>query len=292
MSSLELLAPLTLAIGLWMLWGVWRRRKERLSGRILPYLQEAQGPASAGFLHWFSRLLRPVWEQLGSTDSSVATRLSEVGLSPNVERFRLWQFLSALTSAGLVTALGALLNTVRPIGVTTWLVLVIVALCAGPLMLDRFLTYWVKRENQLISQQVADTAQLLALSISAGESIPAALARVSRVCGPELARQLDYVVQAVESGVAQSRALASLAQRTPSVQLARLLDTLITASERGAPLATVLREQARDLRDEARRNLLESGGRREIAMMVPVVFVILPITILFALYPGLVALDL
>lgn len=292
MSSLELLAPLTLAIGLWMLWGVWRRRKERLSGRILPYLQEAQGPASAGFLHWFSRLLRPVWEQLGSTDSSVATRLSEVGLSPNVERFRLWQFLSALTSAGLVTALGALLNTVRPIGVTTWLVLVIVALCVGPLMLDRFLTYWVKRENQLISQQVADTAQLLALSISAGESIPAALARVSRVCGPELARQLDYVVQAVESGVAQSRALASLAQRTPSVQLARLLDTLITASERGAPLATVLREQARDLRDEARRNLLESGGRREIAMMVPVVFVILPITILFALYPGLVALDL
>ncbi len=292
MSSLELLAPLTLAIGLWMLWGVWRRRKERLSGRILPYLQEAQGPASPGFLHWFSRLLRPVWEQLGSTHSAVATRLSEVGLSPNVERFRLWQFLSALTSAGLVTALGALLNTVRPIGVATWLVLVIVAFCAGPLMLDRFLTYWVKRENQLISQQVADAAQLLALSISAGESIPAALARVSRVCGPELARQLDYVVQAMESGVAQSRALASLAQRTHSVQLARLLDSLITASDRGAPLATVLREQARDLRDEARRNLLESGGRREIAMMVPVVFVILPITILFALYPGLVALDL
>lgn len=292
MSSLELLAPLTLAIGLWMLWGVWRRRKERLSGRILPYLQEAQGPASPGLLHWFSRLLRPVWEQLGSTHSAVATRLSEVGLSPNVERFRLWQFLSALTSAGLVTALGALLNTVRPIGVTTWLVLVIVAFCAGPLMLDRFLTYWVQRENQLISQQVADAAQLLALSISAGESIPAALARVSRVCGPELARQLDYIVQAVESGVAQSRALASLAQRTHSVQLARLLDSLITASDRGAPLATVLREQARDLRDEARRNLLESGGRREIAMMVPVVFVILPITILFALYPGLVALDL
>jgi tight adherence protein C len=32
---------------------------------------------------------------------------------------------------------------------------------------------------------------------------------------------------------------------------------------------------------------MEQGGRREILMMVPVVFLILPVTVLFALYPGL-----
>ena len=40
------------------------------------------------------------------------------------------------------------------------------------------------------------------------------------------------------------------------------------------------------MREARRRNLLEIGGRKEIAMMVPVVFLVLPVTILFALYPG------
>ncbi len=37
---------------------------------------------------------------------------------------------------------------------------------------------------------------------------------------------------------------------------------------------------------------MEAGGKKEIAMMVPVVFLVLPVTVLFAVYPGLVALEL
>jgi tight adherence protein C len=37
--------------------------------------------------------------------------------------------------------------------------------------------------------------------------------------------------------------------------------------------------------------LIEAGGKKEIAMMVPVVFLVLPITILFAVYPGLAVLE-
>ncbi len=37
---------------------------------------------------------------------------------------------------------------------------------------------------------------------------------------------------------------------------------------------------------------MEAGGRREIGMMVPVVFLVLPVTVLFAVYPGLTVLDL
>jgi tight adherence protein C len=59
------------------------------------------------------------------------------------------------------------------------------------------------------------------------------------------------------------------------------------AVERGTPLAEVLRAQAQDVREEGRRRLMEEGGKKEIAMMIPVVFLILPVTVLFALYPGL-----
>jgi tight adherence protein C len=37
---------------------------------------------------------------------------------------------------------------------------------------------------------------------------------------------------------------------------------------------------------------MEEGGRKEIAMMVPVVFLVLPVTVLFAIFPGVAFLRL
>jgi len=36
---------------------------------------------------------------------------------------------------------------------------------------------------------------------------------------------------------------------------------------------------------------MEAGGRKEISMMLPVVFMVLPVTVLFAVYPGFVMLS-
>ena len=38
--------------------------------------------------------------------------------------------------------------------------------------------------------------------------------------------------------------------------------------------------------------MMETGGKKEIAMMVPVVFLVLPITVVFAVYPGFAVLSL
>jgi tight adherence protein C len=62
---------------------------------------------------------------------------------------------------------------------------------------------------------------------------------------------------------------------------------LVVAIERGTPLADMLRAQAADVREAGKRALLEAGGRKEVSMMVPVVFLILPVTVLFALFPAL-----
>jgi tight adherence protein C len=53
----------------------------------------------------------------------------------------------------------------------------------------------------------------------------------------------------------------------------------------------VLRVQAADAREHARRQLLEAAGKKEIAMMVPLVFLILPTTVAFAVFPGLLVLQ-
>ena len=58
------------------------------------------------------------------------------------------------------------------------------------------------------------------------------------------------------------------------------------AVERGTPLADVLHAQAADVREAGRRELIEAAARKEVAMMVPVVFLVLPVTVLFAFFPG------
>ena len=62
--------------------------------------------------------------------------------------------------------------------------------------------------------------------------------------------------------------------------------------ERGTPLAEVLRSQAQDVRDQDKRELMEMAGRKEIAMMVPLVFMVLPLSVLFAVFPGIAILQL
>ena len=53
----------------------------------------------------------------------------------------------------------------------------------------------------------------------------------------------------------------------------------------------MLRAQAQDVREEGRRALMETGGRKEVLMMIPVVFLILPVTVAFAVFPSAVLLQ-
>ena len=91
---------------------------------------------------------------------------------------------------------------------------------------------------------------------------------------------------------AGSVATRLLADRTGLVSLTRFVDGMVVAVERGTPLAEVLRAQAQDVREAGRRAVMESGGRKEIAMMIPVVFLVLPVTVLFAVFPGFTFLRL
>jgi tight adherence protein C len=63
------------------------------------------------------------------------------------------------------------------------------------------------------------------------------------------------------------------------------------ALERGTPLADVFRAQAQDSREDAKRALIEVAGKKEVAMLIPLVFLILPTTIVFAIFPGIFVLQ-
>jgi tight adherence protein C len=133
--------------------------------------------------------------------------------------------------------------------------------------------------------------EFLTLSLSAGEGILDALRRVSHISRGELSAELAGVTNAVATGLPLGDTLAGLAKHMQIPAFTRAVDQIVGALERGTPLADVLRAQAQDSRDEAGRTLLELSGKKEVAMLLPLVFLILPLTILFALLPGVFVLQ-
>lgn len=284
MLSWAILTGCMFSLGVLMTARAVAASRERLVVRVLASGRDDRRTRPK--LGWIS----PLWEKLGSTAVSVTDRLDALSSKTTLERFRLQQFLAGIAGVTAMTLVTFAIAAARPVSILQWIVMMLIGFVAGAMVFDRILTVRVNAISRKVSSQVADAAELLALSVSAGESVPAALRRVQQIVGPELATQLGATLEDIDNGASVTRALGKLRRTTRSPQLGRLLDTLVASMERRAPLATTLREQARDLRDEARRALMESGGKREVAMLFPVVFIILPVTVVFALYPGLVAL--
>ena len=160
----------------------------------------------------------------------------------------------------------------------------------GVLGRDWWLTQQVQRRERAMLAEFPVIADLLALAVLAGEAPVDAMQRVCRLTRGELTRDLQGALDEAKAGMPMTKALGELAERTTLEPFSRFLQGLLVAIERGTPLAEVLRAQATDVREFSKRALLEAGGRKELQMMVPVVFLILPVTVLFALYPGLLTL--
>jgi len=107
-----------------------------------------------------------------------------------------------------------------------------------------------------------------------------------------LSEDLAKVLARIRTGEPVGQAFESLARSTGLPIVARFATGITVAMERGTPLADVLHAQAADVREAGRRLLIETAARKEIAMMAPVVFFVLPVTILFAFYPGVLGLRL
>jgi tight adherence protein C len=220
-------------------------------------------------------------------------RLEAAGGALSPDQFRVQQTAWAL--AGLSGSIGlVLLATSAGIGVDPAAVpaFTLLASVGGWSARDRWLSREVERRRAALADELPPALDLLVLALMAGESVPGAFARLSGLLRGPLAVELHAVLGDVRAGVPIVEALENLSRRVDEPAVARFVDALCTAIEKGAPLADVLRAQADDGRDLRRRALLEMGGRREVWMLVPVVFLIMPVVVVWALFPGLVSLDL
>lgn len=283
-----------------------RNRQPGLVERLEPYLRDAprpsrllrraepaRGPFGLGELvaPYVAAAARRIEAFLGGA-GSVARRQLRAGEVADVDRFRAEQVLWGVAGGLLGLVVSGLVAVSRHHVVVPALAgLVFVGALTGVAARDYLLTRAATRREKRMLAEFPTVAELLALAVSAGEGATGALERVCRLSRGELSDELRRCLADARAGANLPTALRGVANRTGLMSLSRFVDGIVVAVERGTPLAEVLRAQAQDVREEGRRRLLEEGGKKEIAMMVPVVFLILPVTVLFALYPGLSFLD-
>lgn len=293
--------------GLGLVLVAWRVRamRPRLPDRIAPYLRER--PATSGLLAeprthtpfpTLESLLAPVMsdagrvlERLGSTTQNVRRRIALSGVPLTVEQFRLEQMMWAVLGLTGGLLLVTLAGVARGLNVLAGTGVVVIAAVLAAVARDRWLTRAANRNQEAMLEELPAVAELLALAVSAGEGPMAALERVVRTTRGALTTQLEVTLGEARAGTPLAVALERLSARTSQPAVARFAEGIAVAVDRGTPLAEVLRAQAQDAREAARRELMEVGGKKEIEMMFPVVFLVLPVTVLFALFPGLMLLQ-
>lgn len=276
-------------------------RRPRLMERVEPYLSGLHGGSSALLEAGQSRpdvlsrtpIGRLLIRLLPKASDDLGHRLRMAGLDTTPSGFRLVQFTWALLSLLGIWA-AALLATRIGWGpeAPSFLVLSGLALVSGYEARDWWLGKEIDARRAQLQQELPTAIDLLTLSIIAGEPVIGAFERVSRRLGGAIGAEFGSVVADVRAGAPVVDSLEGLKTRIPIGGISRFVDALCTGIERGSPLAEVLSAQADDGREARRRMLMELGGKREILMLIPVVFLIMPIVVVFALLPGLVSLDL
>ena len=135
--------------------------------------------------------------------------------------------------------------------------------------------------------EVPDFAALLWFAVCAGESLENSLRiAVSRSTG-FVSSQFSQVIKNVDLGALLQIELQNLGVESRSDQVRELATKLAVALDHGTALADLLADFVQSASSELRTSLLDKAAKNETKMMIPLVFVILPVTVMFSVYPSL-----
>lgn len=256
------------------------------------YISLFCGLAASYFLIFEENPLDVMKSSAGSLSDkhSLRIKLQEIGKygDENYATFRFNQIRDAVVASILTLFLFTLANKHFTLVITaTGLVGSITYFFA-----ERRLNSAIKVHRQNIEAEFPAVIELLTLALSSGETPLVAMNRIATKAEGALAEEFSRVVSDVHSGKPFQLALDQMGRSVHSNMIRRFVDALITAMLRGAPVIDVLQRHALEARENQRNRILGAASKAEISMMIPVVFLILPISILFALWPSLSNLNL
>lgn len=259
-------------------------RHQTLAARVSPYLPGGRTSATRGLLslETFGQLLGPLSEVIGAAAAKVfgvneelPRRLRRVHSEMDETEFRLRQVGWAAASAAVVVLFGVALSL--PI------VPVVMFTLIGPLLafliLEQQLAGESDRWKARTFQELPMVSEQIAMLLGSGYSLGAALHRVSERGTGAVAKDLGVVMSRVRQGTGEHAALREWAETIDLEAVSRLVSILSLNKEAG-DLGSMVAAEARNIRTESHRELLEAIEKKNQQVWIPVT--------LAALIPGVI----
>ena len=228
---------------------------------------------------------------------SIALRLSPAGVAMRLQR-RLdlagnppaWTPDRILAAKGMGLLLGAGLGVLLGFRAPGWLVLCVpVGAVFGFFLPDLLLLNAGQKRQEKIRRALPDALDMLTVCVEAGLGFDAALAQVARNTTGPMAQECARVLQEMQIGKSRNQALRALTERTTVAELRSFVSALAQAGELGVPIASVLREQAREMRLRRRQRAEEQAQKVPVKILFPLIACLFPAMFVVIIGPGAIS---
>lgn len=269
------LGGLVLFVGLTLLFSELRWfRRTGLIERLWPYGAARRRLADGGMLAVasFRELIAPLSRLAGERlarlfrfGEELGIRLERIHSPVGVTGFRVRQVGWSVAAFGAAVLTGIAADPPVPVAVAA----VAVAPVAAFGVLEQQVARKSARWQQRIFSELPVVSEQLGMLMGAGWSLGAALARIAERGNGACARDLSRVQARIQQGLSEGEALREWADLAGVAELDRLVGVLALDRET-ADLSRLISEEARSIRREAQRRLVESIERRNQQVWVPV----------------------
>ncbi len=229
-----------------------------------------------------SRLARMV----GITED-LDLRLTRIHAPVDATTFRVRQVGYSVLGFGVAALVTLALRPPSPVGLAF--------LLAGPILTllvqEQRLAKASERRQRRLFLELPVIAEQLALLLSAGWSLSSALSRLSRRSTGACAADLERVCNRIGQGLSETEALREWAIIAKVDALDRLVPVLALNRDT-SDLGRLIAEEARSIRRDMQRELIEIAERREQQVWIPVTVATLIPGVLFMAIPFIEALRM
>jgi tight adherence protein C len=228
---------------------------------------------------------------------SIALRLSPAGVAHGLQR-RLdlagnpptWTPDRVLAAKGLALLVGAGLGGLLGLRSAGWLIAgLAIGAAFGFFLPDLLLLNAGQKRQTLVRRALPDALDMLTVCVEAGLGFDAALAQVARNTTGPLAQECARVLQEMQIGKSRNEALRALTDRTTVPELRAFVSALAQAGELGVPVASVLREQAREMRLRRRQRAEEQAQKVPVKILFPLITCLFPAMFVIIIGPGAIS---
>lgn len=149
-----------------------------------------------------------------------------------------------------------------------------------------------KKQANEIDLELPDLIELMAVALSSGLSIHQSIERVACRSSARFSGELKLLLKRVTLGSRYDTELTALCDRVPTAAVREFANKISIALTRGTPLVLAFNSLCESLRARQSNILLARAGANETKMLIPLVTLVLPTTVIFAIYPSVQFLSL